>query len=1687
MATVTATAAGLTGSPLTFTETVTSTGPGVPAFVTPVAAGNNQSATVNTNVLVAPSVLVTDANAIPVPGVQVTFAVATGGGSITGANATTNAGGVATVGSWKLGTVSGSNNNTLTATVTALTPATITATATAGPATTLSLVSGDNQNGNSGTQLPNPLIVVANDAFGNPVNGVAISWVPTDGNLSATNNQTGANGQAQVTWTLGSIQTSPTVTATATGLTPVVFHATVIAPNQILLSQAGIPGVGVGQSAQVDITLTTPAPAGGKTVTLTPNPAGFFTVAPGTVNIAQGATTGSVQVTGVAVGTASLDATAPGYVAGSLSIDVQSRAFSVPTTLSVPFGQTASLPIQISAPAPAGGVVIDVVSDAPTLVQVQTPQVTIPAGSTVANATLFGALPGTANVTASNAAYATPQFSIVTTSASLNIIQNSVPINQSFGGTVDVRFESLGQGIAAPPGGVTVTYTPADPTCVAAVSPTTIPAGLVTTSTTVSYGGSATLPCNTMLVASTTPSAILSDSVPISVAPTPPITLFQNSAQIGSGLEDSYSGQLGASNHGGATVTITSSDPTVALVSPNASTAGSPTGQITVNVLNGQTSFSYEVQVKEGKTGAFTITAQASGFTDGTLNLSAVQPGFEIQGLPTTGTTFSADIAFYAQVGLPNGQLTGLNRVQNVRAGAPNPVDVTFTDQGGPPTGGLSGTLVTLAGTGTSRTVQIPNDGSRYYTATQISQGGVGYRALTGGTDSITAAIPGYLPMSNGVPRGITVSQPPITMNPFSTSVGQGLTESGSFSLGASNHGGVTVTYQSLSPGKVLISKSQGSPAVASDTFNLLNGQTSRGIYFVGLEGITDTAQITLSAPGFAPDTAVITVVQPGVELVGPPTSLSTASGVQTMYAQVGLPNAQGTALQRVEVLRAGAPSPLTARFTSRTPTIGKIVTSTDTAAFENATIPNDGTVYYTPTVLAGGGVGFLPVSGGQVDVVAAITGFQQMTNSIPRTITVSQPTISISLFTAQVGSGLSDNGNIQLSANQIVGGVDLTLTSLNSGTGLVAPNSSTAGTPSFQVHLNQGTTGQGFAMSGLEGQVGPDSLVASAPGYASDTVVVSIVQPGVEIQGLPANTTTLSTVSQFYAQIGLPNANLTSLNRVENVRAGAPAPYTVTFTSSIPSIGDLIVSLPAPDTNNIQTAQIPVGFYYTPTSLGTGGVAFRPILGGSTDVSASITGFVAMSTTNPRTVTVTQPGMSLSVNSVVGSGLIEQGNGNLAASNHGGVTVTISSSDPTIVTLSKDAATAGTDSIQIFVPDQTSGFNFFVQAMEGKTGTVSLTATASGFTNGTTTAQAVQPGIELGGVPTSITTLSPNTDFYAQIGVPNANNTSLNRVQNVRPGAPSAVIATFSSSSPAFADLATQAGGSGSPQNVQIPTGFYYTPTNFTTGGVTLHPVAAGTTTVSVVAPGFTQMSTTGLRSVTVTTPVITLNLNGSAVGSGLQLSGNGNLGASNHGGVTVTLTSADQTKLLLAPDASTAGQGSIQITVPNNSAGFNYVVMAKEGQTGNVGITATVDARFQDGAFTVPLVQPGIEIQGLPSSLTAGGQDVGFYVQVGIPNSLGTGLQQTESLRFGAPAPLDATLTTSDVTVAGLIDQVNTTPASSLGTQVPVGGYFSPTSIASGGIGIRPLVAGVTIVKVTATGYVQMSGNGVRQVNVQ
>ena len=123
--TLSATVAGVT--PVTFTvdgQTRQPSGFGSASTLT-------QSGIAGQAVAQLPAVRVTDQRSQPLSGVPVTFAVASGGGTITGASAVTNADGIARVGSWTLGPAAGTN--TLTASIAEFSPLTFTVNAVADP------------------------------------------------------------------------------------------------------------------------------------------------------------------------------------------------------------------------------------------------------------------------------------------------------------------------------------------------------------------------------------------------------------------------------------------------------------------------------------------------------------------------------------------------------------------------------------------------------------------------------------------------------------------------------------------------------------------------------------------------------------------------------------------------------------------------------------------------------------------------------------------------------------------------------------------------------------------------------------------------------------------------------------------------------------------------------------------------------------------------------------------------------------------------------------------------------------------------------------------------------------------------------------------------------------------------------------------------------------------------------------------------------------------------------------------------------------------------------------------------------------------------------------------------------------------------------------------------------------------
>ncbi len=165
----------------------------------------------------------TDGFGNPISGVTVTW-TAQGGGAVSEESTVTGADGQTSV-TRTLGPTAGLQQTGASAVGSAVT---FTHNATAGNASSITIVSGDDQEGPTSSPLPQPLVVRVLDAGGNPIVDRPVSWVVGAGGGSANpaTSNTGPDGQASTTWTLGPNPGSNTLNAVVSGVGTVTFSAT---------------------------------------------------------------------------------------------------------------------------------------------------------------------------------------------------------------------------------------------------------------------------------------------------------------------------------------------------------------------------------------------------------------------------------------------------------------------------------------------------------------------------------------------------------------------------------------------------------------------------------------------------------------------------------------------------------------------------------------------------------------------------------------------------------------------------------------------------------------------------------------------------------------------------------------------------------------------------------------------------------------------------------------------------------------------------------------------------------------------------------------------------------------------------------------------------------------------------------------------------------------------------------------------------------------------------------------------------------------------------------------------------------------------------------------------------------------------------------------------------------------------
>jgi hypothetical protein len=283
-------------------------------------------------------VTVTDASGNPVSGTNVTFVVASGGGSVTSPNPTTNAAGQAFVTSWTLGTTAGSQTLVATSIGLAGSPVTFTATALAGSASKLAFTTAP-VGTTGGATLP-AFAVSAEDAFGNIVtsfNGavaIAFGTTTSGATLGGTVSVNAVAGVATFsTVTINKAFAGYTLVASSgslTGATSAGFNIVTGPPTTI--ASAG----GTGQTGPAGVALPTPVAvrvtdAGGNGVT-------GATVTFATPNGSVSPTSGTTDINGLLITTWTLGATP-----GAQSMTATS-------------GSLTNSPLTITATATASGV-----------------------------------------------------------------------------------------------------------------------------------------------------------------------------------------------------------------------------------------------------------------------------------------------------------------------------------------------------------------------------------------------------------------------------------------------------------------------------------------------------------------------------------------------------------------------------------------------------------------------------------------------------------------------------------------------------------------------------------------------------------------------------------------------------------------------------------------------------------------------------------------------------------------------------------------------------------------------------------------------------------------------------------------------------------------------------------------------------------------------------------------------------------------------------------------------------------------------------------------------------------------------------------------------------------------------------------------------------------------------------------
>lgn len=234
-----------------------------------VSAGNNQVGAAGTALAESLAVIVRDQGGAPLAGVNVSFSVTAGGGSVSPVSRVTDVAGIA-----KARRTLGPNAGTQTANAVAgsLAPVQFSAVSQINGAVNIANSTTGPLTDTVGAIKAESLVVLVTDQNAAPVPGVAVAWASTGGSVSAASAPTSATGLSKVRFTYGTGAGNQTATATATGLvgSPVTITLNATAGAAVSIAKTAGDNGTAPPSSQVTYTVqsrdTHGNPKGGVTI-----------------------------------------------------------------------------------------------------------------------------------------------------------------------------------------------------------------------------------------------------------------------------------------------------------------------------------------------------------------------------------------------------------------------------------------------------------------------------------------------------------------------------------------------------------------------------------------------------------------------------------------------------------------------------------------------------------------------------------------------------------------------------------------------------------------------------------------------------------------------------------------------------------------------------------------------------------------------------------------------------------------------------------------------------------------------------------------------------------------------------------------------------------------------------------------------------------------------------------------------------------------------------------------------------------------------------------------------------------------------------------------------------------------------------------------------------------------------------